>query len=110
LEFGQDGVEHAVDLINEWTFTPLRFLDDLTQPMRGRAQLGDDRKKGSASSAPRSRNWETSTASDEPSPSFLAAKLLKSVASDHKFAATAPTSLLPRNLRFSGGVSIAENG
>ena len=31
-----------------------------------------------------SRNKLTSTASDEPSPSFLAAKVLKSVASDHK--------------------------
>ena len=33
-----------MDLINEWTLTSLSFLDDLTQPMPGRAQLGDDRK------------------------------------------------------------------
>jgi hypothetical protein len=34
---GLSGVEHAVDIISEWTFTPIRFLDDLTQPMPGRA-------------------------------------------------------------------------
>ena len=35
-----------MDLINEWTLTPLRFLDDLTQPMPSCAQRGDDRKNG----------------------------------------------------------------
>ena len=74
-----------MDLINEWTLTPLRFLDDLTQPMPSCAQLGDDRKNGieltvGAEIAEQAHKHSLGRAVTL----VLGTKVLKSVASDHK--------------------------